>query len=44
MTRDDFSGFQFDLFGFTIELVTVRGIPRILAIWKNTHFIWRIEV
>lgn len=41
MNRDRISGFEFTVFGYTIELVTVDRIPRVLAIWKNTRFIKR---
>lgn len=38
------SGFEFKVCGYTVEIVTVNYIPRILAIWQGNIFIKRWEV
>ena len=42
MNRDRISGFEFTVFGYTVEVVTLDGFPCVLAIWHNTRFVWRV--
>ena len=44
MKRSDISGFEFTVCGYTIEVVTIRHIPRVLAVWRGQWFVWRVEV
>jgi len=41
MTRSNISGFEFTIFGYTVEVVTVYRIPRTIAIWQGSKFIYR---
>ena len=41
MIRSDISGFEFTIFGYTVEVVTVRRIPCTIAFWYGSRFIYR---
>jgi len=41
MIRSDISGFEFTIFGYTVEVVTVCRIPRTIALWHGSRFIYR---
>ena len=43
MKRSDIGGFEFKLFGYTVEVVTRHKVPTCLAVWRGATFIWRIE-
>jgi hypothetical protein len=40
--RKDFTGFECELFSYTVEFVFLRNIPITVAIWKNTILVSRI--
>jgi hypothetical protein len=43
MNRKQIGGFEFKVFGYTVEVVTVNRIPRCLAVWNGSKFVWRVE-
>lgn len=43
MKRNDISGFEFKLFGYTFEVVTVKRIPAVLGISRGARLIYRLE-
>jgi hypothetical protein len=40
--RDDFTGFEFDFFCYTIEFVFLRNFPITIAIWKRNKLVNRV--
>ena len=43
MHRQEIDGFELTACGCTLELVTVRRWPRVLALWRGARLVWRIE-
>ena len=41
--RRKISGFTVNLLGYSLEIVTVYGFPRVFAIWKRARHIYRLE-
>ena len=44
MKRQNISGFEFKLLGYTFEILTVYHFPVCLAVWKGAKLIKRYEV
>jgi hypothetical protein len=42
--RQNISGFEFKLFGYTVEIVTVYHFPVCIAVWKCAKLVKRYEI